>query len=652
MFSFFSPFPFLRILGLWIIGLLINPVCFIVLAIVFIGIFRTKGIICTICVIGLALLRFTQLTWHQDAHIPLHDAFVFQVNQAPVRGSNTWKMQVKIISVHQKNHWIALHSNSNLFIPLNGNTPRVGQVYQASGILKPLKASYVPGAIHWGQYYALQGIYSSAYIPLNSLSLIKESDFKTPFFVRLRNQASYFLHQALPPGVHRNVADAMFLGIGSVIDFETRQSYAALGAIHILSVSGLHVGLLFLGLQFLFGFLLRFRTWGPRTYFMLIMLVLWTYAAISGFSAPVLRSAWMFSVLLFAKIFQLRTHPLNVWAFSGLVLLVIQPSDLFQVGFQLSFAAVLGLILFQSPLVAFYKPKNWVINQIWGLTCVATSAQVLVWPLIIYYFHQFPNPLYFFLLNPVLVLLSTLTLGLGFLYLLCAPLIQFLPPLLDAFGSLLLVSFKLLHGLMFATTSHFQTVIPFIRLTIYELGSYYLILISLWFWWHNRNIFGLYFSSVVLVGILLSRFLSPIRDEAYLALADKRVVFIRGNEMRGQIYGRASPTWIQSNVSAWWAGQQVQDTVSKAWPVGSFQWTYKGNVFVYLAKPSVPKYVTADYLILSADLDLKDPRFLLAWKGSIWYFIRKPSTYRLQKLKPYLPKQVYMLSEQAAIHFP
>jgi competence protein ComEC len=652
VFSFFSPFPFLRILILWIIGLLINPICLVVLALVILGIYPTKRVFCVIFLIGLSFLRLTQLTFHQDSVIPSHDAFVFQVAQAPVRGPNAWKIQAKVISIRQNNHWISLHLNSNLFIPTNGSHPRVGQVYQAYGILKPLQGSYLPGAFDWSQYFALQDIHSTAYIPLNRLTLIKDAKPNTPFFIGLRDQASYYLHQVLPPGVHRNVADAMFLGLGSVIDFETRQSYAALGAIHILSVSGLHVGLLFLGLQFLFGFLLRLRPWGPRMYFMLIMLVLWTYAAMSGFSAPVLRSAWMFSVLLFAKIFQLRTHPLNVWAFSGFVLLVIQPSDLFQVGFQLSYAAVLGLILFQDALVDFYKSKNWIINQIWELTCVAISAQVLVWPLIIYYFHQFPNPLYFFLLNPLLVLLSTLTLGLGFLFLISAPLIQFWPPLFDILGSFLLFSFKLLHGLMFTTTSHFQTVIPFIRLHVFELGAYYLILILLWFWWINRNILGLHLSTIIFIFVLVNRFLNPLQDEAYLALVDKRIVFIRANEMRGQLYGTASQAWIQSNASAWWAAKQVQDTLRNAWPSGSFQWTYKGDLFVYLVKPSVQNHVFVKHLILAADLDLRDPRFLQAWQSSTWYFVRKPSAYRLGKIKPYLPEKVYYLSEQPAVYFP
>ncbi|MHA8080487.1 ComEC/Rec2 family competence protein [Aquirufa regiilacus] len=652
MFSFFSPFPFLRILGLWVIGLLISPLGLILLAPVLWLSSPTRRWICGLLLIGLAVARISQLSAEFTHHLPKHDAFVFQVNQTTVRGPSSWKIQAKIISVRHGKQWERVHALANLFIPVKGAAPRFGQVFHVYGSLKPIREPLLPGAFDWRRYYALQGIYSTAFVPIQGLKLLKDASGTPSIFERMRAQASSYLHQALPNGVHRNVADAMFLGMGSTIDFETRQSYAALGAIHILSVSGMHVGLLYLGLQFLLGFLLRFRPWGPRFYFGLIMLVLWSYAALSGFSAPVLRSAWMFSVLLFAQIFRLRTHPVNVWAFSGFVLLVIQPMDLFQVGFQLSYAAVLGLILFQRPLASLWSPKYWLLKQSWELTCVAISAQVLTWPLIIYYFHQFPNPLYFFLLNPLLVLLSTLTLGVGFIFLILAPMMSYFPMAFSSLGHLVLLSFELLHGLMFATTDRFQTVISFIRLNLVELAAYYVGLGLLWHWWAFRKVWGLYLAAFLLAGILIHRMGEPLHREAYLSIADKQVVFLSMQGLRGQSYGGATQAWLQSNAGAWWANNQVVDTLTRKWPNGSFQWEYQGMEFVYLTKPGVHRNANNSHLILSAELDLRDPRFLKSWQGSTWYFIRKPSVYRLSKLKPFWPKKVYYLAEQAAVHFP
>jgi competence protein ComEC len=651
VFSFFSPFPFLRILGLWVIGFLIGPYGLLALALSLLLVFRQWRIFSLIFIMCLSSVRFAQIA-NEWTIVPRHDAFIFQVDQDPVEGAKSWKIRAKVIAVREGNHWIQVHAAAILYVPLKGILPRNGQVYQVYGSLKPIRDALLPGAFDWKTYYARQGIYAISFVASKSMNLLRDAKKQSHFIDKLRNQAVFYLHQALPVGVHRNVAEAMFLGIGGTIDFETRQSYAALGAIHILSVSGMHVGLLFMGLQFLFGFLKRFRPYGPHTYFTLIMLVLWTYAAMSGFSAPVLRSAWMFSVLLFAQVFRLRSHPLNIWAFSCFVLLVIQPNELFQVGFQLSYAAVLGLLLFQNKLGQLWKLKTWLAQQTWELTCVAISAQIFTWPLIIFYFHQFSNPFYFFLLNPALVLLSTCTLGIGFLYLILAPIISYMPIVFSAFGHLFLFSFELLHGLMFYTTGRFQTVISFVRMNGFELGVYYLGISLMWYWWAMRRVWVIYLGIGLLSFVMIYRLMEPWQDEAYLTVAEKQLVFLRTQGIFGQSYGAASEAWLQANVSPWWARNQVVDTLARKWPNGSFQWRYQGNEFVYLAKPCVQRNILKSNLILAADLDLRDPRFLKSWQGATWYFIRKPSEYRLAKLKPFWPKKVYYLAEQAAIRFP
>lgn len=651
MFSFFSPFPFLRILCLWIIGFLVGPYGLVALALSLLLVFRQWRIFSLIFVMCVSYVRFAQLA-ERKSSIPNHDAFVFQVDQEPVAVAKSWKMRAKVIAVRQKNRWIQVHAAAILYVPIKGILPRNGQVYQVYGSLKPIRDVLIPGAFDWKVYYARQGICASSFVASKSMSLLRDAKIRIHFIDKLRNQAVFYLHQALPVGVHRNVAEAMFLGIGGTIDFETRQSYAALGAIHILSVSGMHVGLLYMGLQFLFGFLTRFRPYGLHIYFALIMLVLWTYAAMSGFSAPVLRSAWMFSVLLFAQVFRLRSHPLNIWAFSCFVILVIQPNEMFQVGFQLSYAAVLGLILFQNKLLQLWKPKTWLAQQTWELTCVAMSAQIFTWPLIIFYFHQFPNPIYFFLLNPALVLLSTCTLGIGFLYLILAPFISYVPIVFSAFGQLLLFSFELLHGLMFYTTGRFQTVISFVRMNGFEIGAYYVGIALIWYWWAMRRVWGIYLGIGLLSCIMIYRLMEPWQDEAYLMVAEKHLVFLRTKGIYGQSYGAASEAWLQANGSPWWARNQVVDTLSREWPLGSFRWFYHGNEFVYLAKPSIMHKPHTTHLILAADLDLRDPRFLKSWRRATWYFIRKPSEYRLAKLKPFWPKKVYYLAEQSAVRFP
>jgi competence protein ComEC len=256
-----------------------------------------------LALVALSFLRSAQLATYHDSAIPAHDAFVFQISRPPTQGPKSWIVKADVLALRAENKWSSVHHSSLLYIPLNSVSLSEGQVFHGYGNLKPIRPPLLPYAFDWRKYYTSLGIFSSTYMPIQNLVLIRNNKIANPIYLRLRDDAKYYLHQALPVGIHRNVADAMFLGIGNSIDFETRQSYAALGAIHILSVSGMHVGLLYLGLSFLLGFLLRFRRWGPWVFFCLIMSILWTYAAMTGFSAPVMRSVWMFSVMLFAQVF-------------------------------------------------------------------------------------------------------------------------------------------------------------------------------------------------------------------------------------------------------------------------------------------------------------------------------------------------------------
>ena len=599
-------------------------------------------------IVGLSFIRAAQLTPSQNPANVAHYAFVVRISQTPIQGPRSLRTIGDVIAIRTGRGWLPCRTQSMLFVSLDGPALRVGQRFLVLDQLQAIRPPILPEAFDWPSYYAFQGVFYANFIRRDKLVLLQESPTEESFFVVLRQHATRYLHDALPAGVHRQVADAMFLGIGNGLDFETRQSYASLGAIHILSVSGMHIGLLYLGLQFLLGFIRKYRPWGGSVFFALMLIILWSYAAMTGFSAPVLRSAWMFSVMLFGQVFRLRLNPLNSWAFACFVLLVFQPGDLFQVGFQLSFTAVLGLILFQKRLRELLTPRFWFFRQIWELTCVAISAQILSAPFIIFYFHQFPNPFYFFLLNPILVLLSSITLSLGFLYLSLAP-----TGIVAVLGSLLLSSFEVLHGIMFTTTHSFITVIPFLRMRIHELAIIYICLGLFWFWWTFRSVPFLY-GVLILTGLMLVyRFQETLQQNAYLTSTEGEPIFLSVDGLTGRYHGRANPAWLQANVSGWWAKQQVVDTVGFAWPKGSFSWHYHNNEFVYLTKPSINKtHTPKSHLILSAKIDLTNPRFLQSWQGSTWYFIRKPSAFRLNKLKEFWPRKVVYLPQQPAVHFP
>jgi competence protein ComEC len=521
--------------------------------------------------------------------------------------------------------------------------PSAGDVYGVRQAVKPFPKPLFPFEKDWGDYFAQKGIGGSAFVSFDRIRLLKMGAEESTFFEKSQIHFVHLLERAFEPGRDRDVAEAMLLGVKTKIDFETLSAYSALGAIHILSVSGLHVGLLYMGLSLILGFLLKLRPAGPFVFFGLMMALLWCYAGISGFSLPVMRSAWMFSVILYAKTFLRRQESLNTLAFSAFVLLFLHPASLFAPGFQLSYLAVWGLIVFQqrwAKLLTFRGWFKWPLTQIWELTCVALAAQVFTWPLIVYYFHQLPHPLSFFLLNPFLILFSSIALFLGFLLLAIG---TFLPDwAFQPLGYLLNTSFKLLHGLMFNWVERVTSVMPFLQITPLEMGLYFMA-IGILFWaprcWKGCAIFALFFWQ------------TPISKPcAYLTTFKGDPVWIQngGNKSIATLSPGIEPVWIQSHLSPMWANVGVKDTLIRRWPLkGNLQWNYRGQAYAYVREPTEAR--GQQHLILGKELNYRNPVWLKNWRDATWYFLKKPSAYWMRILKPYLPRRYYFLDERPAI---
>ena len=204
-----------------------------------------------------------------------------------------------------------------------------------------------------------------------------------------------------------NLLMALLFGEKTELSKEITTNYTQAGIIHILAISGLHIALIYGIVLWLTKPLLRFKK-GKLYIFLISLCILWFYAILAGFSASIVRAAVMFSVVAFAKMINRQSNIYNSLAVSALLLLVFNPNYLFDVGFQLSFAAVLSIVIFQ-PLVRKYSySKNLIILKTKELLLISLVAQIGVLPLILYYFGQFP--LLFLLANLITIPLSSLIL--------------------------------------------------------------------------------------------------------------------------------------------------------------------------------------------------------------------------------------------------
>ena len=219
------------------------------------------------------------------------------------------------------------------------------------------------------------------------------------------------------------VLSALTLGYKSWLDQETKSAFSDAGAMHLLAVSGLHVGMIWWILEKLIRVPVGRSGW-RRFKLIVIVAVLWGYAAVTGFSDSVTRSVTMFSLLTLSRSIQRNSNIYNTLLLSAFLLLLLKPSRILEPGFQLSYLAVAGIVTIQPRLEKFYSGVHWSLRRILDLVSVGIAAQISTLPLVLIYFHQFP--VWFMLTNLAAIPLVSIILA---LFVLFSPVLIFFPDL-------------------------------------------------------------------------------------------------------------------------------------------------------------------------------------------------------------------------------
>lgn len=267
--------------------------------------------------------------------------------------------------------------------------PMVGDRLLVDAALEPIVRIPDPGGFDRRAWAASRGIALEAFAPLEHWQVVGHVRHWTAPFTGARAAVSQWLNGSALPERERALVKALVLGQRDELDQEQRDAFARSGTIHVLAVSGMHVGLIFTILTFLFSWMGgngRARLLRG----LLVLLALWGYAGLTGGSPSVLRATIMFSLFTLANMSAQRTDHLNSLFAAGLLLLIWEPAMLWQIGFQLSFLAVLGIILFYKPVESLWTPNNRLLRGIWSLAVVSISAQLLTTPVSLLLFKAFP----------------------------------------------------------------------------------------------------------------------------------------------------------------------------------------------------------------------------------------------------------------------
>ncbi|HRZ96528.1 MAG TPA: ComEC/Rec2 family competence protein [Paludibacter sp.] len=380
---------------------------------------------------------FTHLNQKGIYHVELIDA--------PVEKSKSYFCKIKMLSIYENGKLTDSQGNAIVYVQKDSLSAKliIGDRLMIEAEFKKPLGAVNPDGFDYAAYLKRQGIAATCY--LSSGSWLK-TDQNTAFsFRRISDQSRKNLLQIYRSfhfeGDEFAVLAALTLGFTDALQPDLRDSYSATGAMHILSVSGLHVGIVYVVIAFLLGFLQKTR--GRRLLrIVLILLFLWTYAFLTGLSPSVIRSTLMFTFVAIGTSLDRKSHIYNTIFMSAFFMLLYNPNYLFDVGFQLSYAAVLSIVFFQRPLSGLITVQNKPLRWLRDLIAVSVAAQLGTMAFTLYYFHQFPN--YFLLTNVIAIPLSTIVIYLAMVLLA----VNFIPYLSVAVAFLLKWSIWLLNFLI------------------------------------------------------------------------------------------------------------------------------------------------------------------------------------------------------------
>jgi len=335
--------------------------------------------------------------------------FVATVSSPTVEKPKSYRCEIKLKQVLHNQQWKSTNGNAVVYLAKSEAAKHllIGDELMVHTQFKSPPGAENPDAFNYASYLNLNGIRATAY--LDSASWRKTAHSPAFSILRLANQVrSYLIAIYAKYGIKDlefAVLAALTVGYTDDLSPDLRSSYSATGAMHILSVSGLHVGIVYAVIAFALSFLKQYR-FQLISKTVLIVLFLWSYAFVTGLSPSVIRSALMFSFIAVGTTFNRKSQIFNTIFMSAFLILVYNPNFIYNIGFQLSYSAVLSILIFHPPLVKLFPTHSKVLKPIRDLVLVSLAAQIGTVPFTLFYFQQFPN--YFILTNLVAIPLSTL----------------------------------------------------------------------------------------------------------------------------------------------------------------------------------------------------------------------------------------------------
>ncbi len=409
---------------------------------------------------------------NQPEAIQAYKAVVLETPQIKERSVNC---QLEVYEVLVNGTWRAADGIVNAYLDtLKGTSLSYGDLLFVQGRPATTLPPANPGEFDYREYLVYNRIHHQHFIR-DQFALIgnKPPNWFVSKASLLRNEGVKVISSFIIEENVRGVVLALVLGVKDDLQDDVIQAFSATGAMHVLAVSGLHVGIIY---AIIFLLLKRLGLSKPkykRWLALISILALWAYALLTGLSPSVLRAVTMFSFIAVGQALSRHTNIYNTLAASALALLLYNPYLIMSVGFQLSYLAVFGIVYLQPRLYALIEVNQWLLDKVWAITCVSIAAQLATAPLSILYFHQFPS---YFLLSNLFIIPAAFIILISGLLLLS---ISFILPLATALGWLITKFILFVNALVFWVSQLPGSTAKGIYISIFDTWLIYGVLVSI-----------------------------------------------------------------------------------------------------------------------------------------------------------------------------
>ncbi len=427
----FADFPFLRYLPFLVTGILLSRFLPAEIGLIFLGL---AGVVWIIYLVGVAKKTPASLSLSsslgylllilsgcflgsekKEVTLPSYawkgaTMYLAEVKRFDIQKPNSSENLLEVISIRDSLTWRKAHTKILIYHQLSSSL-QPGEVVLINKIPEVIPAPSFPDEFDYRGFLAKKDIHFRQFIRSGLVKVDSSNSSGLEFAIdRLGKSLSDLIDQKVEFTESKQIANALLLGQKESLDKEIKNAYSETGTMHILAVSGLHVGIIY---AILLLPLKRFKSDSKfrKGYLLTVVGLIWLYAVMTGFSPSVVRASTMFSLVTAGQMRKKKPSIWNVLAFSAMLMMVVEPEVIFDVGFQLSYLAVAGIVGLQPVILRWWIPSNVVLEYFWQSAAVSLAAQLVTFPLSVFYFHQFPT--YFLLANLIVVPIAFLIMAVG-----------------------------------------------------------------------------------------------------------------------------------------------------------------------------------------------------------------------------------------------